>query len=81
MMGAANIHIDPADVVIPQNTAVAQFDRRGGASRRKRRTRAKKATKKRKITKRKCNIKHNKRRYTKHNRAKKSIKHTRKRKH
>ena len=70
-----------ADVEIPDNTAVAPLGALGGASRRKRRTRAKKATKKRKITKRKCNIKHNKRRYTKHKRAKKASKHTRKRKH
>ena len=81
MYTATNEFLNPLNVVIPQNTAVDPIDHLGGASRRKRRTRAKKATKKRKITKRKCNIKHNKRRYTKHKRAKKASKHTRKRKH
>jgi hypothetical protein len=65
----------------PRSSASTRGFGLGGASRRKRRTRAKKATKQRKITKRKCNIKHNKRRYTKHKRAKKASKHTRKRKH
>jgi len=80
IVSASGTVLEFDDVEIPDKTAVAPLGL-GGASRRKRRTRAKKATKQRKITKRKCNIKHNKRRYTKHKRAKKAIKHTRKRKH
>jgi len=81
IVSASGTALEFDDVEIPDKTAVAPLGALGGASRRKRRTRAKKATKKRKITKRKCNIKHNKRRYTKHKRAKKANKHTRKRKH